>query len=130
MLDKQHDAHVLDDGHITVFDNGMDRKWSRVVEMDPSSGEIVWTYGHPDPDHPQHFFSDTRGSAEILPNGNALVACSNRGWAFEVTRDGRRVWSFFNPHRNREGHRAVIMRIRHYDREFIDSLLQGSTGYH
>ena len=37
-----HDAHMLENGHILLFDNGIVQRRSRAVELDPVSGEIVW----------------------------------------------------------------------------------------
>ena len=44
-LDRPHHPTLLDNGNLLVFDNGKERRgWSRVVEIDPVSGEIVWEY--------------------------------------------------------------------------------------
>ncbi len=92
----QHDPSVLGSGDILLFDNrGNDGK-SRVIEVDPATGDVVWSYqaGRPD-----DFFSPTCGAAQRLPNGDTLVTESDRGRAFEVTRDGRIVWEYVNPAR-------------------------------
>ena len=48
----------------------------RVVELDPVSREIVWTYtGSP----PDSFYSKWRGSNQRLPNGNTLICESEKG---------------------------------------------------
>jgi hypothetical protein len=40
---RLHDATVLDTGNILVFDNGDEgRPWSRMLEIDPSTEEVVW----------------------------------------------------------------------------------------
>jgi hypothetical protein len=44
-------------------------------------------------------FSKTLGSVQRLPNGNTLISESENGRAVEVTREGRVVWEFCNPHR-------------------------------
>ena len=44
-LQKPHEASLLPSGNILVVDNGhLDRGYSRVVEMDPRTEEIVWEY--------------------------------------------------------------------------------------
>jgi hypothetical protein len=54
----------------------------------------VWSYGErPE----QRFFTQTRGGAQALANGNVLITESERGRAFEVTRAGEIVWEFWNP---------------------------------
>ena len=46
-LSGPHGGTVLEDGRILIFDNGLGREWSRIVEIDPLSGEIVWEYRAP-----------------------------------------------------------------------------------
>jgi hypothetical protein len=85
---------MLENGHIIVFDNGVRRKYSRVVEVDPLSKAIVWQYIS---EPPEDFYSGTKGSAQRLPNGNTLICESNKGHVFEVTRGGEIVWEWINP---------------------------------
>jgi len=116
----QHEATVLANGNILIFDNGMRRKWSRVIELDPLTNKIVWEYKG---DPPDSFYSAARGTSEPLPNGNVLVGLSNSGAGVEVTRDGKVVWRFLNPDRNEDGKRAVI-RLRRYSVDFIKAILE------
>lgn len=104
---KQHQPTFLADGRLLLFDNlGAGRDRSRVVELDPLSGEILWQYGGgPEVD----FFSKTLGSAQRLPNGNTLITESENGRAFEITREGRTVWEFHNPHRAGEHDELVAV---------------------
>ena len=39
-----HDATLLANGNVLLFDNGLGRDWSRVIEVDPFTREIVWEY--------------------------------------------------------------------------------------
>jgi hypothetical protein len=89
VLDAQHDPSVTPAGDLLVFDNRPDEGASRVVQVAPASGRIVWSYGG--------FYSRTRGGAQALPNGNVLVVESERGRAFEVTRAGDVVWEYYDP---------------------------------
>jgi hypothetical protein len=118
-ISAQHDATVLANGHILLFDNGVDRRRSRIVELDPLSEEIVWEYQAPTP---TDFFSLRKGSNQRLENGNTLVANSDSGEAFEVTPMGEVVWHFLIPNTDEESHRATIVRIHRYPLEFIDGL--------
>jgi len=100
ILRKQHQPTLLDNNNILVFDNkGAGKKISRVIELDPRSGEIVWEYVA---DPPRSFYSALRSGNERLPNGNTLITESDKGRAFEVTVDGERVWEFYVPIINRE----------------------------
>lgn len=92
----QHCPTLLPNGNILLFDNNRWSDNSRVLELDPVSGEPIWTYqGTP----PSSFFTQCCGLAEKLPNGNVLITESQAGRAFEVIRDGTVVWEFFNPNR-------------------------------
>jgi len=93
-IQKPHMPTLLDNGHILLFDNGTERGYSRIVELDPVDKKVVWEYeGTP----PQTFFSKDRGSSQRLPNGDTLICESQRGHAFEVTPRGETVWEFWNP---------------------------------
>jgi hypothetical protein len=93
-LEHQHDPSVSPEGHVVVFDNGIKRKRSRVVFVDPKTNEIVRTYDGGDDNE---FFSAGRGVAQVLPNKNLLVFVSNKSRAFEVTPDDEVVWDFNSP---------------------------------
>ena len=115
-----HDAQILQNGHILLFDNGLSRGWSRVLEIDPLTDEIMWEYrGQP----PESFFTVGRGSAQRLPNGNTLMAESDRGRALEVTAEGNVVWEFLCPHRLEQHRRAAIVRMIWYSDEYLRPLL-------
>lgn len=97
VLGHPHDASLLPDGKVLVFDN----EWhaigkldhSRLVEVDMSS-EIVWQYSG----SPKTSFSSAHlGGAQRLPNGNTLACEGSSGRLFEVTRGGEMVWEYVNP---------------------------------
>jgi hypothetical protein len=116
-----HDATMLPSGNVLLFDNGLSRRWSRVVEVDPVSRRIVWEYRAPEP---ASFFTVSRGSNQRLPNGNTLIAQSDSGRAFEVTPEGQVVWDFWNPFGNDRGERATIVRAKRYERAQIDAVVR------
>jgi uncharacterized protein (UPF0248 family) len=95
----QHAPTLLANGNILIFDNGTHRlddsmPYSRVIEIDPATNEIVWKYQ----DHPSwNFFSPRMGIAQRLPNGNTLITESSFGRFFEVTTEGQIVWEYVNP---------------------------------
>jgi hypothetical protein len=96
---KQHDADILANGHILLFDNqgnvGPSLR-SRVIEFDPRDQRIAWQYSG---DDQKPLVSKTRASQQRLPNGNTLITESNGGRLVEVTRDGRIVWEYIMPTR-------------------------------
>jgi outer membrane protein assembly factor BamB len=106
-LEYPHQPTMLPSGNLLIFDNGQVRGYSRVIEIDPAKGSIVWEYDE-GPDG--SFFSKYRGGNQLLPNGNVLITESDRGRAFAVTRDGEIVWDFYNPDR-RDDQRAGMYRL-------------------
>jgi hypothetical protein len=114
-----HDATVLDNGNILIFDNGLGRGWSRSIELDPVAEKIVWEYSAP---NPTDFYTASRGGNQRLPNGNTLITNSNSGQVFEVTRDGEIVWDYLTPHTDGKGHRSTIFRMKRFEPEFIDRI--------
>jgi len=95
----QHDARELDNGNILVFDNGCQRheykpNYSRVVEIDPKTDEIVWEYKA---NLPSDFFSCVCCGSERVPNGNTVICESWQGRIFEVTVEGELVWEYISP---------------------------------
>jgi hypothetical protein len=96
VVQKQHMPTMLDNGHLLIFDNGSERGWSRILELDPVTEEVVWSYVA---DPAASFFSDIRGASQRLPNGNTLITDSDHGRIFEVTIDGDIVWEWTTPDR-------------------------------
>lgn len=115
-----HDAHVLPSGNLLIFDNGLGRTWSRVIELDPLRREIVWSYRAP---HVYDFYTRGRGSNQRLENGNTLITESDTGRVFEVTTDGEVVWEYFSPH-FRDGQRATLIRCYRIPPTRVDRLVE------
>ena len=119
-----HMPTMLPNGHLLIYDNGHNvsrtiRGYTRIIELDPIAGEIVWSY-----QHWGSFFSPSRGSSEKLPNGNVYIAESDSGRLFEVTPEGRVVWEFLNPNRDKLGNRAPFYRTVHYPQDVVDAVLE------
>ena len=97
--DHHHHGILLRNGNVLIFDNGPHRlddavPYSRVVEVNPATIEIVWKYQ----DKPTwNFFSPRMGFAQRLPNGNTLITESSFGRVFEVTKEDEIVWEYINP---------------------------------
>ena len=110
----QHHAHMIPEGlpgagNILIFDNGgasgygtpnpiapngqgiYARASSRVLEIDPVSLKLVWSYSA------RNFYSANISSAQRLPNGNTLITEGAQGRVFEVTREREIVWEYMNP---------------------------------
>jgi len=118
-----HDASLLENGHILLFDNGIGRKASRIIELNPITKKIVWQY---QADPPTDFYTRARGSAQRLMNGNTLVAESDKGRAFELTPDGKIVWDFLCPHEIEKGRRATIIRMKRYPIQLIHKIIKNN----
>lgn len=88
----QHDPDFLPNGHILLFDNKGAQNpegHSRLLEIDPVTQAVVWSYGG--------FDNDIRGAQQPLENGNILVTDSQNGRIFEVTRGKKIVWEYVSP---------------------------------
>jgi hypothetical protein len=97
-----HDTKMLDNGNILIYDNGghaayplMARFYTRLVEVDPVKGDIVWEYYYRDKS--SKWLSINTGGMQRLPNGNTLSLATNQGRVFEVTPQGEIVWEYVNP---------------------------------
>jgi hypothetical protein len=110
----QHNAHIIPKGlpgagNVLIFDNGgpsgygkptsialegqgiYARPTSRVLEIDPVTLKLVWSYTSPT------FFATNISGAQRLPNSNTLVTEGPDGRVFEVTKDGSIVWEYIFP---------------------------------
>ena len=114
-LSRPHDGSWLANGNILVFDNGVDRESSRVVEVDPAIGKIVWEYPA---ERGEPFYSAARGMAQRLSNGNTLIVVSQAGMAFEVAASGEVVWRYYNPPPAGGSRRPALVFLRRYPAEF------------
>jgi len=122
----QHHAHMIPrglpgEGNILIFDNGgwagygapnpgaptgqrnALRDYSRVLEFDPTTLEVVWQYsareaGHAVPFNSYMFYSGYISGAQRLPNGNTLI-CEGAGGRFlEITPEHETVWEYMSPY--------------------------------
>ena len=118
-LAQQHDPSMLPNGNVLIFDNGAHRRdtpfnYSRVIEVDPASNEIVWEYQ----DTPSlNFFSNILSGARRLPNGNTLIVEGFFGRMFQVTPEGEVVWEYISPHFAASGFYGevnAVFRVEHY----------------
>lgn len=115
-----HDATVLDSGNLLIFDNGLGRGWSRVIELDPVRERIVWEYRA---DPPEAFYTASRGSAQRLPGGNTLIAESDTGRAFEVTPAGELVWEWRNPDLSERWRITTVVRMKRLPEAYVEGIL-------
>ena len=118
-LDGQHLPHVLENGNLLIFDNGTERGWSRVIELDPLTEEIVWEYTG---DPREEFYSKFISGAQRLPNGNTLICEGMDRHLFEVTPDCEVVWDYVSPFDDEASLRNVY-RCQRYSPEYVEPLL-------
>jgi len=124
---KQHDARMLPNGHILLFDNQgglMKHGQSRVLEIDPDTAGVVWSYDGTE-DDPLNS-EENRGGAQRLSNGNTLINESNAGRILEVTPDGSVVWEYVNPLQAQEHGKRIIasfgVTVSRYELPFLQFL--------
>lgn len=122
-LAHPHNASLLDNGHILVFDNGLHRalsttSYSRVLEIEQETGKIVWEYKDP---IPVNFYSSNISGCQRLPNGNTLICEGPKGRFFEVTKNGEIVWEYISPFFYDDpnfGLTNMVFRSHRYDPEY------------
>ena len=96
MWKEQHNPTLLENGNILIFDNRGYHGKSKVIEFNPLTQKIVWSY-RSTPEN--RFYSSTVGVSQRLPNGNTLITETDNGRAFEVMPDNKIVWEYINPYR-------------------------------
>jgi Arylsulfotransferase (ASST). len=91
----QHDAQMLDNGNILLFDNGWrhDPQFSRAVEyrLDETAktATLVWSYSHEPPT-----FTQYTGSVQRLTDGTTLIGFSGMNTAVQVDARGKFMGEF------------------------------------
>jgi hypothetical protein len=131
----QHNAHMIPmclpgEGNFLLFDNGGQagygsliqglededgnklghwpnkfRYFSRVLEINPITKQIVWEYKQPNPTrdlnkdtfcrgNERRFYSNIMSGCQRLPNGNTQISEADTGRIFEVTPKGEVVWEY------------------------------------
>lgn len=145
----QHHPHLIPrglpgEGNVLVFDNGgwagygaphpgapsglrtLQRDYSRVLEIDPTTLEIVWQYtareaGFLMPFDGSRFYSPFVSSAQRLPNGNTLIVEGSDGRIFEVTADHQLVWEYVSPYwvTGTEGLNNMVYRAYRYPYSWV-----------
>ncbi|MDO0822733.1 aryl-sulfate sulfotransferase [Desulfosporosinus nitroreducens] len=146
----QHHAHMIPrglpgEGNILVFDNGgwagygvpnpgaptgaknALRDYSRVLEFDPTTLEIVWQYtpaeaGFAMPTDADHFYSPFISGAQRLPNGNTLITEGSGGRIIEVTADHELVWEYISPYWGTAHKSNMVYRAYRVPYEWIPQL--------
>jgi hypothetical protein len=116
----QHNPHVVPKGlpgagNLLLFDNGgsagyaapnavspsgvnaLGRADSRVLEIDPITLEVVWSYAMPGRESFK-FFSHYISNIQRLENGNTMITEGADGRLFEVAANGDIVWEYVSPY--------------------------------
>jgi hypothetical protein len=134
----QHHVHMVPkglpgEGNILAFDNGGKagygapnpgaptgknnalRDYSRVVEFNPVTLEVVWQYtaleaGFIMPGDGNRFYSNYISAAQRLPNGNTLITEGADGRLFEVTTEHEIVWEYISPYYGKKKNQNMVYR--------------------
>ena len=122
------------EGNILIFDNGghagygiptqasptgqynQGRCFSRVLEIDPITLKIVWSYGDYRGQLASElslFFSAICSGMQRLPNGNTQIVEATSGRIFEVTPEGEIVWEYVDP-------AGFVFRAHRYPYDWVD----------
>jgi hypothetical protein len=146
----QHHTHMIPrglpgEGNILVYDNGgwagygapnpgsptgiknAVRDYSRVLEFNPITLEIVWQHtpkeaGLLHPTDSNRYYSPFISSAQRLPNGNTLIAEGSGGRIIEVTPEHDLVWEYISPYWGTLMHMNMVYRAYRVPYEWIPQL--------
>jgi hypothetical protein len=95
--DYQHDPDWELDGRITIFNNQRrgpmyGQKFSKIMSIDPNTyeGKIIYS------GEKVHFKSGIAGRQQLTKYNTRMITSSSQGWAFEVDKSGKIVFSFIN----------------------------------
>ncbi|MFO1067911.1 MAG: arylsulfotransferase family protein [Geminicoccaceae bacterium] len=123
----QHDPSFTPEGTILIYDNNVtiDKKMaarSRIIEIDPTSQKVVWSY---DGGKDAPFYAYRRGTVRLLPNGNVLVTDPEEGRIFEVARHNGDdiVWDWVNLS-SEPGFAGLVIDAKRYPPDFVNFLNQ------
>ncbi len=111
----QHDPDFTEDGHITVFDNHIDKYTpesehggSRILCIEPSTMEVTTLYGHK---RNQYFYTTWGGKHQHLPNGNMIITEAVAGRVFEINPNGEIVWDWI---------------VERWDKDSVPQIIEGT----
>lgn len=146
----QHHAHMVPkglpgEGNILVFDNGgfagygnpnpgsttghnnALRDYSRILEFDPITLDIVWQYSYVEAGYlPKmnnyKFYSPLISAAQRLPNGNTLITEGSGGRVIEVTPIHEIVWEYISPYYGSDNKSNHVYRAYRVPYEWVPQL--------
>ena len=108
-----HESYMIEEGYpgagnILIFDNGgKKRKQTIILEVNPTTKEVVWAYEKGD-----DFYVEAKGASQRLANGNTLISTGAQGSVLEVTPDGTLVWELSGKH--------PVNRAKRYSNNYCD----------
>lgn len=145
-----HHAHMIPkglpgQGNLLVFDNGgwagygapnpgalmginnAMRDYSRVLEFDPVTLEIVWQFTPAElrlvyPVDYARFYSPFISSAQRLPNGNTLITEGSDGRLIEVSPNHEIVWEYISPYWGKQMNMNMVYRSFRVPYDWIPQL--------
>ena len=86
----QHDIRMMDNGDVTLFDNGAGPKVHEIsrgirvaLDHDAGTATLVREYVHP-----ESILSFSQGNMQVLPNGNVFIGWGDQQFASEFAADG------------------------------------------
>jgi hypothetical protein len=146
-LHSLRDVQVTPAGNFLFYNSGHEeggRKFTALEERSPRDGRLLWSYrAQP----PESFFGAYEGNVQLLANGNVLFSVVMDEWrgadrravdptyaepwhavqgmfrAFEITRDGKKVWEMADDGAGLSGMPNVVKRLD------LRSYLRAKGGY-
>ncbi len=145
-----HHPHIIPKGlpgagNLLVFDNGgwagygleslssengnknVHRDYSRVLEINPITFEIIWEHtaasqGYEMPFDASKFYSPYVGSAQRLINGNTLICEGSDGRLIEATKEHEIVWEYISPYWGKKNNVNQVYRAYRVPYDWVKQL--------
>jgi len=104
-LSGQHDASLLENGNILVFNNNAGNNKSEILEL-TKSDELIWQYSN-------DFYSDHISGVYRLESGNTIICSGVEARFIEITPQKEEVWDY-TAISNNSNRVSEIFKIRKY----------------
>ncbi|MCC6138239.1 MAG: aryl-sulfate sulfotransferase [Bdellovibrionaceae bacterium] len=123
LFEFQHDARLLTNGDLMVFNNRRLSAYSSIDQIQLPQSDVVWSFKSKTENE---FHNAILGSAQRLSNGNTLITNGMLGHVFEITSAGEIVWEYLQQLEVRPTHTvwplAPLFRVEQIDDTILSTM--------
>jgi hypothetical protein len=116
---EQHDPDWEPDGRIVIYSNNRRLKpnaASTIVAVRPSTNETEVIFRGDRVD----FISPVNGRHQLTPFGTRMVTSARQGWAFEIDKNDKIVFSFINNADSQDRHAMFLSTAWHLGEDYFE----------